>query len=168
MLKSELNPEEKELYDICIINDILDVFLFLLGLFIPFSGDLIESIIGGLFDLILFYWMFQDKDIRFNAIWILLLELFDLGDFATMGLVDIIGWIEVIPFWVIGFRLLKSREVQELKEDISKKAKKILKSVEKTPEIIKEMFCPHCNSIITPEMRICESCGIEINLKDKP
>ena len=173
--KSQLSDPELELYNIAKINDILDIFLFIVGFAVPFTGDLVESIIGGIFDVMLLVWMFQDKDIGINAIWIFFLETLDLTDFLTMGVFDVIGWVEMVPFWVIGFRVLKLPEVKALKQELTAKAKKALKlePLEKPEEMSEskkesreEKYCPFCNAETSPEMKICEMCGAELKKSD--
>ena len=156
----KLNDEEKELFGMAILNDSLDVLLFVIGVIIPFTGDLIESIIGGIFDILLLVWMFKDEDIHYNAIWIFLLETLDITDFITMGQIDILGWIEVIPFWVIGFWYFKSQKtIKTLKETITK--------IEGIPlDKNKDLHCKTCGSNTTPEMKICEKCGTELKKEE--
>lgn len=147
--------EEQELLSITKINDLLDVFLFFVGLFIPFTGDLIESIIGTLFDLLLLYWLFDDDDIRFNAIWIFLLELLDLSDFFTLGLIDVLGWIELFPFWFLFYKSLKIKAKSENGGISPTKPSISMKKVRKK----KKQFCNICGAQIKENVRICENCG---------
>ena len=137
-------------------NDILDFFLFFIGLFIPFLGDIFESIIGGIFDLLLFYWLLKDKDIGFHALWIFAIEMIDLTDFLTMGYVDTFGWIELFPLWYIMFIVLKTQAKQDEVGEESTISHESDKAKEK---IEMQLSCPYCGEIINEDITVCESCG---------
>ena len=153
---------DKKLKNTTNFGELLDIPLFLIGFFIPFTGDIFESLIGGIIDIILFKRYYK----RFgeNSIYILLIESIDLTDFATMGMLDILGWIEMIPFWLIFFS--KSNKKIDLPKETSHSHLSSPKSDDKDEEINEKKHpkkaqnqCNECGKVNPPNLSLCEKCG---------
>jgi len=161
---NKIDTEKDDLLELALYNDVLDIFLFGIGLFLPL-GDYFESIVGGAFDVLLFIWMFQV--IRTNAIWILLLECIDLTDLITKGRWDVVGWIEVLPFWYFYYKdytleLRASERKLEILEDTNlSKLSAAQKSQQ--PMIETKKVCPGCGNKIPYKLEACELCGAKLN-----
>jgi hypothetical protein len=144
-----------ELFQLSIFNDVLDIFLFLVGLFIPL-GDFFESIVGGSFDVMLLIWLYPL--LKKNIVWVFLVECLDIGDlFFFMGKFDFIGWIEILPMWYWVYKQLLIKEEYAKKKQLSSQEKDLV-SLSKSSKI-----CPVCNVKIPSESNICEYCGSDLS-----
>ena len=152
-----------DLLDLARYNDVLDIFLFLIGFFLPL-GDYFESIVGGSFDLLLLIWMYPI--IRRNAIWLFILECIDLTDLITVGWWDVLGWIELFPFWYFYYKdftiemNIKEKKLALLENsNVSK-----LSAAQNTPKptIETEQNCPECGNKIPFNSKVCELCGAKL------
>lgn len=142
-------------------NDFLDIFLFFIGLLIPFIfGDLIESLVGGIFDLFLFSWFLRQGKSFKQTTGILILESLDLTDFFTLGLIDFLGWIEIIPFWYLFFTyFVREEEKKDFMEKINISSTNV---TEDGKTIQKISTCPYCGAEMSANQVICEHCGKEL------
>ncbi len=149
-----------ELLELALYNDVLDIFLFIIGFLLPF-GDYFESIVGGAFDVLLFIWMFQV--IRGNAIWLLALECIDLTDLFTRGFWDVFGWVEVLPFWYLYYKdltleLKAAEKSNQILEDSNLPKLAATQKSQKTV-IETEKTCPNCGNTTPENILVCELCG---------
>jgi len=138
-----------------LINDVLDIFLYLVGLFIPL-GDFFESIVGGSFDVMLLIWLFPL--LKKRIVWVFLIECLDITDlFFFMGKFDVIGWIEMLPlwYWVYNQSLIKENYAN----------RKFLSSLEKELVSLSKIskICPVCEVEIPSESKVCEYCGSDLS-----
>ncbi|MGV9202453.1 MAG: hypothetical protein ACOC44_00345 [Promethearchaeia archaeon] len=129
-------------------------------------GDLIESLIGGVFDVFLYtYFLRQGKALK-KTTGVFLLESLDLTDFLTLGLIDFLGWIEIIPFWFLFFTLLDKRDEESFTSKKTSLSITDQKQDKDQSEKINLKY-PYCRAEISPEQQICEGCGKELFKKRK-
>ncbi|MCP4761773.1 MAG: hypothetical protein GY870_08325 [archaeon] len=140
------------------LNDGLDLVLFSVGFLIPFFGDVYESIIGGLFDVVLLIILlktvnsYKNKNKKIYVIMVFLIELIDLTDFFTLGITDFLGWVEIFPFWILISKWLNSNS-EFKKQDVA--------SNNNIVENLKEnVICSSCNTENYHKNTICETCGV--------
>lgn len=161
-----LDPKDEEIWGLSKLNDVLDIGLFLVGFLIP-MGDPFESAMGGVFDLLLGYWYLKDKRIGKQVIPILLLECIDVADLFTPGFFDVIGWIELVPFWFLFYRrfLNDLKLFEETRETILEEKSPVLRknqlnnvSMEKNEFLL----CRECGAVVKKNMTLCEACGKDI------
>lgn len=91
-----------------IANDATDFGLYLFGLLTLMLGDAVECLVGGFLDI----WVFSrlllltrlshhHPRARRYLVGILVLEFLDVTDLFMLGVVDLLGWIELLPWWWI-------------------------------------------------------------------
>lgn len=149
----EKRSGKEELFQLTKINDVSDVFLFFIGLFIP-VGDLFESMVGGAFDILLLIWIFPI--LRNKIIWVFLIESLDgLDLFFVTAKFEVIGFIEVIPswWWVYNNWVMKGDYYS------IKKIPSLYDPINIPPKI---RTCPICEEEISLENEICEYCGTDL------
>jgi hypothetical protein len=153
----EKKSGKEELFQLAKINDILDVFLYFVGLLIPL-GDLFESMVGGAFDILLLIWLFPI--LRKDVVWVFLFECLDTMDlFFITARFDFIGLMELLPLWWWIYKewVMKPESSTEKKSSSDKNSREI-------PE--KPRICPLCEVEITYESKVCEYCGADLrNIK---
>ena len=160
------------------LNDFLDIPLFFIGLLIPFIGDILESGLSFCIDLFLLYKLSPLYGSK--ARWVFFLEQLDLTDFFSGGLVDLLGWVELIPFWVLLYLYFQPQVTQfeKIPNEERKGAQKPLSppsftissdsitgSNSKTAEKVvnssesDRWLCSMCGEFNPPSNKICERCG---------
>ncbi len=152
--------QNKRFDKILVQSELLDIFLVVVGLVIPsIFGDIFESVISLIIELVVFF-MFKKRYGNISYA-ILIIESFDWFDVFMGGNFDVIGWIEIIPFWFLLYKH-KTNDAKRKYADTSKYVPMISKEVV-IPEDSIDMSIFTINNNPENDKNLCDYCGGDIS-----